>query len=123
LKNPRKARIASAAVIVASFVAAFATLGGIGAAESAISAIEKQYGKKVTICHKGKTITVSKNAVPAHTKHGDTVGTCAQAKAKKAKKAKAKAEAAKAKEAGSPAPSDKGNSGKGGGGKGKGKGK
>jgi hypothetical protein len=30
--------------------------------------------KKVTICHKGKTIKVSKNAVKAHKKHGDKIG-------------------------------------------------
>lgn len=33
-------------------------------------------GGKVTICHKGKTIRVSKNAVPAHLRHGDTTGPC-----------------------------------------------
>jgi hypothetical protein len=35
------------------------------------------YGQeKVEICHKGKTITVAAPAVPAHEKHGDTVGPC-----------------------------------------------
>jgi hypothetical protein len=33
-------------------------------------------GKKVTLCHQGQTITVSKSAVKGHTKHGDTVGPC-----------------------------------------------
>ena len=32
--------------------------------------------EKVEICHKGETITVSENAVPAHKKHGDTLGAC-----------------------------------------------
>ena len=32
--------------------------------------------EKVTICHKGKTITVAEPAVPAHLGHGDTVGPC-----------------------------------------------
>jgi hypothetical protein len=32
--------------------------------------------KKVTICHKCKTISVSENAVPAHLAHGDTKGKC-----------------------------------------------
>lgn len=32
--------------------------------------------KKVTVCHKGNTITVSKNALPAHIFHGDTEGSC-----------------------------------------------
>src|SRR5881275_2656732 len=38
------------------------------------SAAADQYGKKVTICHKGQTITVDENAVPAHLKHGDHTG-------------------------------------------------
>ena len=69
----------------------FAALGGVGVAQSAVSAVQYQYGKKVTICHKGKTITVSKNAVPAHVRHGDTLGPCTSTAAK-AKAAKAKAE-------------------------------
>ena len=37
---------------------------------------------KVTLCHKGKvTITVGAPAVPAHLKHGDTLGPCAAAPA------------------------------------------
>ena len=50
-------------------------------------------GKKVTICHRTgskkkpfHTITVSANAVPAHLRHGDTLGPCpggANGKAKK----------------------------------------
>jgi hypothetical protein len=31
---------------------------------------------KVTICHKGHTITVSRNALQAHLAHGDTIGSC-----------------------------------------------
>ena len=31
---------------------------------------------KVTICHKGHTITVSRNALRAHLDHGDTIGSC-----------------------------------------------
>ena len=98
----RKPRVALAVALVTVLTAAFAALGGVGVAQSAISAFQYQYGKKVTVCHKGKkTITISRAALPAHLKHGDTVGTCAQAaKAKKAKAAKikaAKAKAAKAK--------------------------
>jgi hypothetical protein len=36
----------------------------------------KNNGKKVTICHKGQTITVSKKAWKGHEKHGDTMGAC-----------------------------------------------
>ena len=31
---------------------------------------------KVTICHKGHTITVAKPALKAHRRHGDTLGKC-----------------------------------------------
>jgi hypothetical protein len=87
--------------MVVCLVTAVAALGGVGAAQSATSSADKAYGKKVTICHKGKnTISISKKALPAHLRHGDTVGTCAAAKAKKAKAAKAaKAKAAKIKAA------------------------
>ena len=91
--------------MVVCLLAALAALGGVGAAQSAISSADKAYGKKVTICHKGKkTISISKSAWPAHQRHGDTLGTCASAaakaaKAKKAKAAKAKAHAAKIKAA------------------------
>jgi len=33
-------------------------------------------GKKVTLCHQGKTITVAKSAVKGHKQHGDTLGRC-----------------------------------------------
>ena len=37
----------------------------------------KQYGKtKVTLCHKGKTITVGMPAAKAHLRHGDKLGRC-----------------------------------------------
>jgi len=47
-------------------------------------AVGEQYGKKVTICHhtQGKggtkhvTIRVSRSALPAHLRHGDTLGAC-----------------------------------------------
>lgn len=95
--NSRKPRLAAAAVVATTLVTAFAALGGIGVAESAISAVQYQYGNKVAVCHKGKkTIRISKNAVPAHVRHGDTVGTCASERAKKAKAAKLKAAKLKA---------------------------
>jgi hypothetical protein len=45
------------------------------------SAAQDQYAGKVTICHhtaSGKvvTITISENALPAHLRHGDTIGPC-----------------------------------------------
>ena len=75
-------RIAAAAALVVCMVAAFAALGGVGQAQNAVTAAQSQYGKKVTICHKGKTIKVSKHAVRAHLRHGDTLGPCSTVKAK-----------------------------------------
>jgi len=31
---------------------------------------------KVTICHKGHTLTISRSALDAHLKHGDVLGPC-----------------------------------------------
>jgi len=75
-------RIAAATALVVCMVMAFAALGGVGQAGNAISAAQSQYGKKVTICHKGKTIKVSKHAVRAHLRHHDTLGPCSTVKAK-----------------------------------------
>ena len=103
MKPTKTPRIAAAAVMVVCMLVAVAALGGVGHAQNVITAAQGAYGKKVTICHKGKkTISVGKSAWPAHQRHGDTLGTCASAaaKAKKAKAAKAaKAKAAKAKAA------------------------
>ena len=103
MKPKKTSRIAAAAVMVVCMLVAVAALGGVGHAQNVITAAQGAYGKKVTICHKGKkTISIGKSAWPAHQRHGDTLGTCASAaakakKAKAAKAAKAKAEAAKAK--------------------------
>jgi uncharacterized protein YraI len=35
-----------------------------------------QENHKVTICHKGHTITIDESALPAHLAHGDTLGAC-----------------------------------------------
>jgi hypothetical protein len=84
-------RAVFAAVTAATMLVTFGALGGVGLAKSTISAAQYQYGK-TTICHKGKTISVGTAAVAAHERHGDTVGTCAEARAE----AKAEAKAAKA---------------------------
>ena len=126
---------AAAGLVVCMLVLA-AALGGVGAAQSAVSSAQGAYGKKVTICHKGKTISISQKAWPAHQRHRDTLGACTSAAAKKAKAAKlkaaklkaakAKAEAAKAKAEAAKAEAEKkeGKSERGDNpGKGKGKGK
>ena len=98
----RRYRLIAAAVSSAVALIVFAALGGAGLAQTAIALAQYQYGnpsqyqygKKITICHKGKnTITVSVNAWPAHLRHGDTEGPCpavqqAGTKVKKAKKNK-----------------------------------
>lgn len=71
-------RIVIATVVAIAAVVAFAALGGVGLAKSAIGLAQYQYGKRVTICHKGKnTMTISLKAWPAHQRHGDTLGVCA----------------------------------------------
>jgi len=76
--HTRGLRIASVAALVVVVMAVFGALGGIGLAQSAIGLAQYQYGKKVTICHKGRmTIRVSFHAWPAHQRHGDTLGPCA----------------------------------------------
>lgn len=90
-------RLATAFALVTGIVALFVALGGVGVAQSAVGAAHGQYGKKATVCHKGKkTISIGKAAVAAHLRHGDTVGTCANARAKAAKAKAAKAAKAKA---------------------------
>lgn len=95
--NPKKTpRIAAASVLVACMLVAVAALGGVSHAQN-VTPAQDAYGKKVTICHKGKkTISISKSAWPAHQRHGDTLGSCSSAAAKKAKAAKIKAAKIKA---------------------------
>ena len=76
----------AATVFATAALLALAALGGVGVGQGAIGAAQYQYGKKITICHKAGpnkkvTITVSTNAWPAHQRHGDTQGPCAQAAA------------------------------------------
>jgi hypothetical protein len=100
--TPRRLGITAAVALGA--VVAFAAIGGTGLAGGKPSKAQYAPGQyknpgKVTICHKGKvTIRISVRALPAHTAHGDQVGSCAAltAKAKAAAKKAAKANAAKA---------------------------
>ena len=49
------------------------------------SSAEAQYKtKKVLVCHKGKTISINANALPAHLAQGDTPGKCPPFKPKAA---------------------------------------
>ena len=90
-------RAAIATALAISRLAASLPWAGVGAAQSTISAAQYQYGKKVTICHKGKTISVGRAAERAHAATA-TASERAERGRRKAKKAKAaKAAAAKAK--------------------------
>ena len=83
---PRSGRVALTAVLTVVLVLAIAALAGAAPGKgkpadpgkaAAAKAAHKQYGKtKVTLCHKGKTITVGAPAAKAHMRHGDHTGTC-----------------------------------------------
>jgi hypothetical protein len=88
LRKSGRARLAVASAV--ALVGTFATLGATGYAAKLVklshsSPQAAQYPpSKVTICHHTHsqknptvTITVSEHAVPAHMRHGDTVGPCA----------------------------------------------
>ena len=97
INDKRVQRAGFAAAFSAAAVLSLGLLAGVGFAGDGVSADQYQYGPKAktAICHKGKTITVSNSALPAHKKHGDTVGACAADKRKgkkKAEKAKSKPE-------------------------------
>jgi hypothetical protein len=83
--KPSGARVAFAAALTSLTVVALAASGGIAYAGPVPerTAAQDQYVGKVTICHHTGstknptvTITISRNALPAHLKHGDTVGPC-----------------------------------------------
>jgi hypothetical protein len=76
------ARLRLVAVTALAGVACTAVVG-LGYASANGPASAQQYQYKVTICHHTgsqsnphRTITVSSRALPAHDRHGDTVGPC-----------------------------------------------
>lgn len=90
-------RLAFAGGLTAAMLVALASVGGMSYAATAVkhaaqktgwvkithkaahpttSSAQAQYAKKVTLCHKGKTISVNQAAVPAHLRQGDTRGAC-----------------------------------------------
>jgi hypothetical protein len=79
-----------AALAAGVSVFGFAALASVGTAVSPSStpaAAEQYVGKKAIICHKTgskknpfRTIRVSRNAVKAHLRHGDSLGPCSTAR-------------------------------------------
>jgi hypothetical protein len=95
-RTPRRShagfRVAFGAGLTAGLLAAVAAVGGVGFAASSVHQVAKsvirithtshprvvnnntsaadQY-RKVKVCHKGKVITISESALPAHKAHGD----------------------------------------------------
>jgi hypothetical protein len=88
MRRLSRRRVGFAALMGVSAAFTFAALASVGAAVSPASppSVAAQYPKKVTICHRTKskknpyvTIRVSRNAVPAHLRHGDGIGPCPKA--------------------------------------------
>ncbi len=87
--NQRRSRWGIRTLVAGGAAAlAFAALTSVGAAvsPSGSPAASEQYPKKVTICHRTHskkhpfvTIRVSRNALKAHLRHGDTIGPCSTA--------------------------------------------
>jgi hypothetical protein len=81
----RETRVSAAIIAMAIVGAAFVALGGAGLGFSAVSQAQKQYGGKITICHRGHhMVKISAKAWPAHKRHGDILGVCARKKGKPA---------------------------------------
>ena len=81
-KRRRLVRISIGGALAALVTAAVASFGG-AVSPLGTAAVAAEYPKKVTICHRtgsstnpSVTITVSRNALPAHLRHGDTLGAC-----------------------------------------------
>src|SRR3712207_4572563 len=69
-------------LLLAALVMALTMVAGPAFAGDYDYGKDKGKDHKVTICHKGKTISVDKHALKAHLKHGDYKGKCEKDKDK-----------------------------------------
>ncbi len=69
-------------LLLAALVMALTMVAGPAFAGDYDYGEDKGKDHKVTICHKGKTISVDKHALKAHLKHGDYKGKCEKDKDK-----------------------------------------
>jgi len=74
------ARLLVVAVAVVAYVSALPSAFGLDSSSSSSSygySYGNGYGQeKVTLCHRGTTITVALPAVATHLAHGDPIGPC-----------------------------------------------
>jgi hypothetical protein len=83
--NAQRLEIRTVGAITIAVLALFAAVGLTLESGPAGAAQYDQYDRKVTICHhaggkngtKHVTIGISRSALPAHLRHGDTAGACA----------------------------------------------
>jgi hypothetical protein len=75
IKLERSRVTSGSAALLASFVLVLSAACQ-GATQSDVEGSTQAVQTRVTICHKGQTITVAEPAVAAHLRHGDTVGAC-----------------------------------------------
>ena len=87
-RAPKNMRAIAAGVVVAALFVPLLINAASGVARTSASAAMYQYAGKVTICHHthsaknpAVTITISSSALPAHLRHGDTVGPCGKTSA------------------------------------------
>ncbi len=66
-------RVGGAIAAGAAVVALVPVLPAVGQQSPPVG---QQSPPRVTICHKGKTLTLPQPAVQAHLRHGDTLGPC-----------------------------------------------
>jgi hypothetical protein len=69
----------SVAALTASTDEAGAVASAVSDEAGGVTADCHNNNKKVVICHKGHNLSVSANALPAHLRHGDSLGQCSSA--------------------------------------------